>query len=120
MTKNFADDVAIQDAHETKAECSMPCARSRCGAPMNKINLVVLWHMHQPQYRDPETGRYVLPWTRLHALKDYWAWSRFSRNSRGFTRRLTWCRLLGCNWKSMPAARFTSLGLIWRSRMRSN
>src|SRR5256885_4433971 len=39
---------------------------------MNKINLVVLWHMHQPQYRDPETGRYVLPWTRLHALKDYW------------------------------------------------
>jgi alpha-amylase/alpha-mannosidase (GH57 family) len=28
--------------------------------------------MHQPQYRDPETGRYVLAWTRLHALKDYW------------------------------------------------
>jgi len=39
---------------------------------MNRVNLVVLWHMHQPQYRDPETGRYVLPWTRLHALKDYW------------------------------------------------
>jgi alpha-amylase/alpha-mannosidase (GH57 family) len=28
--------------------------------------------MHQPQYRDPSTGRYMLPWTRLHALKDYW------------------------------------------------
>ncbi len=39
---------------------------------MSRVNLVVLWHMHQPQYRDPETGRYVLPWTRLHALKDYW------------------------------------------------
>ena len=39
---------------------------------MNRVNLVVLWHMHQPQYRDPETGRYVLPWTRLHAIKDYW------------------------------------------------
>jgi len=39
---------------------------------MNKVHLVVLWHMHQPQYREPETGRYVLPWTRLHALKDYW------------------------------------------------
>jgi alpha-amylase/alpha-mannosidase (GH57 family) len=38
---------------------------------MNRVNLVVLWHMHQPQYRDPETGRYVLPWTRLHATKDY-------------------------------------------------
>ncbi len=39
---------------------------------MNRIHLVVLWHMHQPQYRDPEAGRYVLPWTRLHAVKDYW------------------------------------------------
>ena len=28
--------------------------------------------MHQPQYRDPATRQYVLPWTRLHALKDYW------------------------------------------------
>src|SRR5215475_4873737 len=43
---------------------------------MNRINLVVLWHMHQPHYRDPESGRYVLPWTRLHALKDYWGMVR--------------------------------------------
>ncbi len=28
--------------------------------------------MHQPQYRDPASGSYLLPWTRLHALKDYW------------------------------------------------
>ncbi|HEY1890607.1 MAG TPA: glycoside hydrolase family 57 protein [Steroidobacteraceae bacterium] len=27
--------------------------------------------MHQPQYRDALTGRYVLPWTYLHAMKDY-------------------------------------------------
>jgi len=39
---------------------------------MKPVHLVVLWHMHQPQYRDPESSRYVLPWTRLHALKDYW------------------------------------------------
>src|SRR3989454_7756136 len=39
---------------------------------MSRIHLVLPWPMHQPQYRDPETGRYVLPWTRLHALKDYW------------------------------------------------
>ncbi|HMD39046.1 MAG TPA: glycoside hydrolase family 57 protein [Candidatus Acidoferrum sp.] len=39
---------------------------------MNRVHVVQLWHMHQPQYRDPETERYVLPWTRLHALKDYW------------------------------------------------
>jgi alpha-amylase/alpha-mannosidase (GH57 family) len=39
---------------------------------LSRVNLVILWHMHQPQYRDPATGQYVLPWTRLHALKDYW------------------------------------------------
>ena len=39
---------------------------------MTRIHLMILWHMHQPQYRDPSTGRYVLPWTRLHATKDYW------------------------------------------------
>ena len=43
---------------------------------MNRIHLVLLWHMHQPQYRDPATGRYILPWTRLHALKDYWGMVR--------------------------------------------
>ncbi len=43
---------------------------------MNRVHLVILWHMHQPQYRDPSTGQYVLPWTRLHALKDYWGMVR--------------------------------------------
>jgi alpha-amylase/alpha-mannosidase (GH57 family) len=43
---------------------------------MNRVHLMVLWHMHQPQYRDPATGQYVLPWTRLHALKDYWGMVR--------------------------------------------
>jgi alpha-amylase/alpha-mannosidase (GH57 family) len=28
--------------------------------------------MHQPSYRDPVDGTFVLPWVRLHALKDYW------------------------------------------------
>ena len=36
-----------------------------------KLPVVLLWHMHQPQYRDALTGRYVLPWTYLHAIKDY-------------------------------------------------
>jgi alpha-amylase/alpha-mannosidase (GH57 family) len=39
---------------------------------LSRVNLAILWHMHQPQYREPFTGRYMLPWTRLHALKDYW------------------------------------------------
>ena len=33
--------------------------------------MAFLWHMHQPPYRDPLTGHSVLPWVRLHALKDY-------------------------------------------------
>ena len=37
-----------------------------------KIRLVLLWHMHQPFYKDMLTGEYRLPWVRLHALKDYY------------------------------------------------
>jgi alpha-amylase/alpha-mannosidase (GH57 family) len=36
-----------------------------------RLPVVLLWHMHQPQYRDALTGRYALPWTYLHAIKDY-------------------------------------------------
>jgi len=35
------------------------------------LPVVLMWHMHQPQYRDALTGEYVLPWTYLHAIKDY-------------------------------------------------
>lgn len=39
---------------------------------MNKpLDIVFLWHMHQPDYRDYATGDFVLPWTYLHAIKDY-------------------------------------------------
>ncbi len=36
-----------------------------------RLPVILLWHMHQPQYRDALTGQYVLPWTYLHAIKDY-------------------------------------------------
>ncbi|PYT32587.1 MAG: glycoside hydrolase [Acidobacteria bacterium] len=39
---------------------------------MPQIYLCFLWHMHQPFYKDLVTGQYNLPWTRLHALKDYY------------------------------------------------
>jgi alpha-amylase/alpha-mannosidase (GH57 family) len=51
---------------------------------MKRIHLVLLWHMHQPQYRDPESGRYVLPWTRLHALKDYYGMVEMLREFPNF------------------------------------
>jgi alpha-amylase/alpha-mannosidase (GH57 family) len=38
---------------------------------MPRVDLVFLWHMHQPDYRDHATHEFALPWTYLHALKDY-------------------------------------------------
>jgi alpha-amylase/alpha-mannosidase (GH57 family) len=35
------------------------------------LDLVFLWHMHQPDYRDRVSGEFVLPWVYLHAIKDY-------------------------------------------------
>lgn len=38
---------------------------------MDKLPVVFVWHMHQPEYRDPHDGVYQQPWTYLHAIKDY-------------------------------------------------
>ncbi len=38
----------------------------------NRTGLTFIWHMHQPYYRDAETGKFLLPWVRLHATKGYW------------------------------------------------
>lgn len=35
-----------------------------------RLKVVLCWHMHQPEYRSP-SGEYRLPWTYLHAIKDY-------------------------------------------------
>lgn len=38
---------------------------------MTSARLMLLWHMHQPYYKDLVQRRYTMPWVRLHALKDY-------------------------------------------------
>jgi alpha-amylase/alpha-mannosidase (GH57 family) len=44
---------------------------------MSKLSLALLWHQHQPLYRDlgaaSPAGAYRLPWVRLHALRDYYS-----------------------------------------------
>ena len=35
------------------------------------MSVVLCWHMHLPGYRDLRTGTSHLPWTYLHAIKDY-------------------------------------------------
>jgi len=39
--------------------------------PPPRADLVLCWHMHQPDYRDRATGEFTQPWVYLHALKDY-------------------------------------------------
>ena len=39
---------------------------------MPQTYLMLLWHMHQPFYKDLAEGIYTMPWARLHAWKDYY------------------------------------------------
>lgn len=42
-----------------------------------KIYLALLWHQHQPVYKNTahpiQAGSYLYPWVRLHALRDYYS-----------------------------------------------
>ncbi len=44
----------------------------------NPLKVMILWHMHQPYYKNLLTERYVLPWVRLHATKDYYEMIRLA------------------------------------------
>jgi alpha-amylase/alpha-mannosidase (GH57 family) len=50
---------------------------------MKPLNVALVWHMHQPDYRDPVSGRTLLPWTWLHAVKDYGEMLRIAREIPG-------------------------------------
>jgi alpha-amylase/alpha-mannosidase (GH57 family) len=54
-----------------------------------KLPVAIIWHMHQPYYRHPQTSEFVLPWVRLHASKDYLHMARllqeFPRVKANFT-----------------------------------
>ncbi|MCE5252400.1 glycoside hydrolase [bacterium] len=39
---------------------------------MKELYVSILWHMHQPNYRDPIRGYYSMPWVRLHSTKAYY------------------------------------------------
>lgn len=48
---------------------------------MNKrLGVAFLWHMHQPFYKDPLTDKYLMPWVRLHGIKDYFPMARLVEN----------------------------------------
>jgi alpha-amylase/alpha-mannosidase (GH57 family) len=35
------------------------------------LQVVLCWHMHQPDYRGPDHSDFQLPWVYLHGIKDY-------------------------------------------------
>src|SRR5277367_5335630 len=73
---------------------------------MARINLAILWHMHQPQYRDPGTGQYLLPWTRLHALKDYWGMVKILEEFPGVHMTFNFVPLLAEQIEEYASGRF--------------
>jgi len=36
-----------------------------------KLSIAFIWHMHQPVYQTQPDGIRLMPWARLHAVKDY-------------------------------------------------
>jgi alpha-amylase/alpha-mannosidase (GH57 family) len=36
------------------------------------LYIAFVWHMHQPYYKDDISGSYILPWVRMHGIKDYY------------------------------------------------
>ncbi len=35
------------------------------------INLIIIWHHHQPLYKIPGSESYTMPWVRMHGVNDY-------------------------------------------------
>jgi len=36
------------------------------------LYIAFVWHMHQPLYKNGAAGKYLLPWVRMHGIKDYY------------------------------------------------
>lgn len=47
------------------------------------LDVTFVWHMHQPLYKDPLTCAYDLPWTYLHAVKDYYDMAAIVEDTEG-------------------------------------
>ena len=54
-----------------------------------KLPVAIIWHMHQPYYRHPQTNEFVLPWVRLHASKDYLHMARLLQEFPGVKANFT-------------------------------
>lgn len=44
------------------------------------LNVIIIWHFHQPFYFDPTQDLYVLPWVRIHSVSNYYKMARILSN----------------------------------------
>lgn len=58
------------------------------------LDLVLVWHMHQPDYRDHASGEFVLPWVYLHAIKDYTDMAWHLEQQQGMRAVVNWVPVL--------------------------
>jgi len=45
------------------------------------VYLSIVWHFHQPIYKDASSGEYLLPWVNLHATKSYYQMGELVRET---------------------------------------
>ncbi|HHY10290.1 MAG TPA: glycoside hydrolase family 57, partial [Firmicutes bacterium] len=50
------------------------------GAAEPALNVALVWHQHQPLYFDPAAAELMLPWVRMHAIKDYYDMAAVLKN----------------------------------------
>src|SRR6185503_12387531 len=85
--------------------------------------VAILWHMHQPFYEDLVTHEHILPWVRLHALKDYYGMVALTREFPGLKLTFNLVPSLLVQLESFAANRahdrFVDLGLKPASELTS-
>ncbi len=59
-----------------------------------EVRLAFVWHMHQPDYRDPATGMHMLPWVQLHGARGYTDVARISQEFPHFKQTINFSPVL--------------------------
>lgn len=47
------------------------------------IPIAIVWHQHQPYYKNLATGELAMPWVRLHGIKDYYGMAKLVERCPG-------------------------------------
>ncbi len=82
-------------------------------APLPTLPVVLLWHMHQPYYVDPETKVALMPWVRLHSVKGYYDMIRMSERFPEVRLNFNFTPVLVRQIRELAEGRVTDLWESW-------